>query len=151
VHEIVHPFIEANFPACPPWLNEGLGSLYEQSGEVDGHIHGYTNWRLSGLQAAIKARRVPAFKTLMALNESGFYNDDRGTNYGQARYLCYYLQQRGLLIKFYREFYAHRREDPTGYQTLQRVLRVADMNAFKATWEKYVLDLRQGYEVDAIP
>src|SRR6185503_10377156 len=39
VHEIVHPFIEANFPACPPWLNEGLGSLYEQSGEVDGHIH----------------------------------------------------------------------------------------------------------------
>ena len=151
VHEIVHPFIEANFPACPPWLNEGLGSLYEQSGEVDGHIHGYTNWRLPGLQAAIKARRVPAFKTLMGLNESGFYNDDRGTNYGQARYLCYYLQQRGLLIKFYREFYAHRREDPTGYLTLQRVLRVADMNAFKATWEKYVLGLRQGYEVDSLP
>src|SRR6266550_9631664 len=25
VHEIVHPFVEANFPACPPWLNEGLG------------------------------------------------------------------------------------------------------------------------------
>lgn len=32
VHEIVHPFIEANFPNCPAWLNEGLGSLYEQSG-----------------------------------------------------------------------------------------------------------------------
>ena len=55
VHEIVHPFVESNFPACPPWFNEGLGSLYEQSGEVDGHIHGYTNWRLPGLQAAIKA------------------------------------------------------------------------------------------------
>ena len=135
VHEIVHPFIEANFPGCPPWLNEGLGSLYEQSGEVDGHIHGYTNWRLPGLQAAIKARRVPSFKTLMAMTEIGFYNDDRGTNYGQARYLCYYLQQRGLLIKFYREFYAHRKEDPTGYQSLQRVLRVRDMNAFKLKWE----------------
>ena len=46
VHEIVHPFVEANFPDCPPWLNEGLGSLYEQSGEQDGHIVGYTNWRL---------------------------------------------------------------------------------------------------------
>ena len=22
VHELVHPFVEANFPACPPWLNE---------------------------------------------------------------------------------------------------------------------------------
>jgi hypothetical protein len=151
VHEIVHPFIEANFPGCPPWLNEGLGSLYEQSGEVDGHIHGYTNWRLPGLQAAIKARRVPSFKTLMAMTEIGFYNDDRGTNYGQARYLCYYLQQRGLLIKFYREFFAHRKEDPTGYQTLQKVLRLRDMNAFKLKWEKFVLGLRQGYEVDATP
>ena len=29
VHELVHPFMEANFPECPSWLNEGLGSLYE--------------------------------------------------------------------------------------------------------------------------
>lgn len=147
VHEIVHPFIEANFPACPPWFNEGLGSLYEQSGEVNGHIHGYTNWRLPGLQAAIKARKVPSFKTLTALDANGFYSDDKGTNYGQARYLCYYLQQHGLLIKFYREFYAHRQEDPTGYQSLQKILRVADMNAFKRTWERYVLSLEQGFEV----
>ena len=151
VHEIVHPFIEANFPACPPWFNEGLGSLYEQSGEVNGHIHGYTNWRLPGLQAAIKARRVPSFKTLTALDENGFYNEDKGTNYSQARYLCYYLQQKGLLVKFYREFYAHRKEDPTGYQTLRKILRVADMNAFKRTWERYVMGLRQGYEVEAVP
>jgi hypothetical protein len=147
VHEIVHPFVEANFPSCPPWFNEGLGSLYEQSGEVNGHIHGYTNWRLPGLQAAIKAQKVPSFKTLTALDENGFYNDDEGTNYGQARYLCYYLQQHGLLVKFYREFYAHRKEDPTGYQTLQKVLRIADMNAFKRRWENYVLGLRQGYDV----
>ena len=36
VHEIVHPFVAANFPDCPAWFNEGLGSLYEQSGELDG-------------------------------------------------------------------------------------------------------------------
>jgi hypothetical protein len=59
VHEIVHPFMEANFPACPPWLNEGLGSLYEQCGEEDGHIYGYTNWRLPGLQKALNSKRVP--------------------------------------------------------------------------------------------
>ena len=33
VHEIVHPFVAANFPECPAWFNEGLGSLYEQSDE----------------------------------------------------------------------------------------------------------------------
>ena len=26
VHEIVHRLWKANFPSCPPWLNEGLGS-----------------------------------------------------------------------------------------------------------------------------
>ena len=32
VHEIVHPYVEANFPGCPAWFNEGLGSLYEACG-----------------------------------------------------------------------------------------------------------------------
>lgn len=147
VHEIVHPFMEANFPECPPWLNEGLGSLYEQCGEVKGHIHGFTNWRLPGLQQAIKAAHVPSFKTLTAMDTSAFYNEDKGTNYGQARYLCYYMQEKGLLIKFYREFHAHQKQDPSGFNTLQKVLAEADMDAFKTKWEKYVLSLRQGFDV----
>jgi len=151
VHEIVHPFVEANFPACPPWFNEGLGSLYEQSGEVDGHIHGFTNWRLPGLQTAIKANKVPSFKFLTALDAHSFYDEDKGTNYSQARYLCYYLQQRHLLIKFYREFHAHQKQDPTGYQSLRKILGGVDMIAFKKRWEKYVLGLKQGFEVDSLP
>lgn len=147
VHEIVHPFMEANFPACPPWLNEGLGSLYEQCGEVEGHIHGFTNWRLPGLQRAIRSGSVPSFKTLTAMDGGAFYNDDKGTNYGQSRYLCYYMQEKGVLIKFYREFHAHQKDDPSGYKTLQKVLAEADMDVFKKRWEKYVLDLRRGYAV----
>lgn len=141
VHEIVHPFIEANFPACPPWLNEGLGSLYEQAGEVDGHIHGFTNWRLPGLQQAIRAGTVPSFQSLTALDSRGFYNDDKGTNYAQSRYLCYYLQQKGLLIKFYREFHLNQKTDPTGYQSLKKTLGEPDMLRFKAKWQQYVLGL----------
>ena len=147
VHEIVHPFMEANFPACPPWLNEGLGSLYEQCGDVNGHIHGFTNWRLPGLQQAINAGNVPSFKTLTAMDTNAFYNEDKGVNYAQARYLCYYLQEKGLLVKFYQEFQAQQKEDPTGFGNLQRVLKESDMDAFKKKWEKYVLALRQGYEV----
>lgn len=143
VHEIVHPFVEANFPACPPWLNEGLGSLYEQSGEVGGHIHGFTNWRLPGLQRAIRAGTVPSFKSLTAMDTNAFYNEDKGTNYGQARYLCYYLQEHGLLVRFYQEFQRSQKTDPTGYQSLQKVLSESDMDAFKAGWEKYILALKQ--------
>jgi hypothetical protein len=147
VHEIVHPFIEANFPAAPSWLNEGLGSLYEQCGEVDGHIHGYTNWRLPGLQQSIRNKQVPSFKTLMELNSQAFYNDDRGTNYAQSRYLCYYLQQKGLLVEFYKEFMTHQTKDPSGFKSLQKILAETDMDAFQRRWEKFVLDLRQGYDV----
>ena len=147
VHEIVHPFIEANFPAAPSWLNEGLGSLYEQCGEVDGHIHGYTNWRLPGLQQAIRNKQVPPFKTLMEMDSRAFYNDDRGTNYAQARYLCYYLQQNGLLVKFYNEFVTQQAGDPSGFKSLQKILGETDMDAFKRRWEKFVLDLRQGFDV----
>ena len=147
VHEIVHPFVEANFPDCPSWLNEGLGSLYEQSGEVDGHIYGYTNWRLPGLQRAIRAGIVPSFRTLLMMDRDTFYNKDRGTNYGQARYLCYYLQEKGLLLKFYKEFVAHSKEDPSGYRTLKSVLAEPDMIAFQKRWEQFVLGLKEGYSV----
>jgi hypothetical protein len=141
VHEIVHPFMEANFPACPPWFNEGLGSLYEQSGDRDGHIYGFTNWRLGGLQQAIRRGGMPSFKTLTAMGAGEFYNQERGTNYSQSRYLCYYLQENGLLVRFYQEFVANQKNDPTGFATLQKVLGESDMEAFQKRWEAFVLKL----------
>ena len=148
VHEIVHPFMEVNFPDCPAWFNEGMGSLYEQSGEVDGRIHGFTNWRLPGLQRGIKQKIVPSFKNLTAMTDEEFYREDTGTNYAQARYLSYYLQQKKLLVKFYKEFTANSKTDPTGYKSLQKVLGERDMNAFQKKWEAFVLKLTVGFEID---
>jgi hypothetical protein len=62
--------------------------------------------------------------------------------YAQARYLCYYLQEQGLLVKFYRQFVANAKSDPTGYGTLKRILGESDMRAFQRKWEKFVLGLR---------
>ncbi|MBN2474929.1 MAG: C39 family peptidase [Pirellulales bacterium] len=142
VHEIVHPFVAANFPECPAWMNEGLGSLYEQSASREGRIVGLTNWRLAGLQEAIRRKQVPSFKTLCSTTDTGFYRMDKGTNYAQARYLCYYLQEHGLLETFYRRFHADHQKDPTGYETLRAVLDREDMAAFQKQWEAYVLELR---------
>lgn len=142
VHEIVHPFMEANFPKCPPWFNEGLGSLYEQSGERDNKIVGYTNWRLAGLQKAIRNGKVPSFKKLMSQDEIQFYEKDPGTNYSQSRYLLYYLQEKSLLLTYYHSFFKNHLKDPTGYKTLIEILNIKDMSVFKNEWEKFVLDLR---------
>jgi hypothetical protein len=142
VHEIVHPFMEVNFPGCPSWFNEGLGSLYEQSAERDGRIVGRTNWRLAGLQQAIRKGKLPSFEKLTATTTTEFYDQDPGTNYAQARYLCYYLQEKGLLVKFYRDFRDAAAKDPSGLATLRSVLGADDMAAFQKEWERWVLELR---------
>jgi hypothetical protein len=141
VHEIVHPFVEANVPDCPAWLNEGLGSLFEQSGERGGDIVGLPNWRLPGLQRAIRAKALPRFEALMRTSPHAFYDDDPGTNYGQARYLMYYLQEHGLLKRYYRGYLADRRTDKSGVTTLRAVLGERDLVAFQARWEKWALTL----------
>jgi hypothetical protein len=151
VHEIVHPFMRANFPDCPSWFNEGLASLYEHAAEKGGHIRGRINWRFKGLEQAIKQGRTIPFQQLTAMSEAEFYGGSGNTNYnrhyGQARYLCYYLQEKGLLTNFYHEFAANAKRDPTGFNTLKRVLGEDDMAAFQKKWEKFVLALRKSEDM----
>ncbi|MGB0578854.1 MAG: hypothetical protein ACPGVU_04035 [Limisphaerales bacterium] len=142
IHEIVHPFMESNFPACPDWFNEGLASLYEQSSEKNGKIIGLTNWRLAGLQRAIRSGGLPSFQQLCGTTSDQFRNQDPGTHYSQARYLCYLLQESGLLRNYYAQFVANHKSDPGGYRTLMKVLKETDMGAFQKRWERWVLGLR---------
>lgn len=65
----------------------------------------------------------------------------KGTNYAQARYLCYYLQGKCLLVKYYNEFRKNSKADHTGYKTLQKVLGVEDMKKWQEMWEKWILTL----------
>jgi hypothetical protein len=145
VHEIVHPYVEADFPGAPAWLNEGLGSLFEQSAEKDGHIIGLTNWRLAGLQKALARGDAPSFSALAHMTDAEFYGDDSGAHYATARYLLFYLQQQGKLRDFYTAFRAARADDPSGYATLVATLASLgekDMDDFRARWEKFVAGLR---------
>lgn len=141
IHEMVHAFMEADFPDVPTWFNEGFASLHEHTEERDGHLRGLVNWRLPGLQKAIRARRAPRIEELTATSSWAFYGDKRGTHYAMARYLLYYLQERGLLVRYYQRFRARREADPTGYRTLQEVTGERDMDAFGRRWEAFVLAL----------
>lgn len=144
IHELVHPFMHANFPACPAWFNEGLASLYEASRIREGELEGLTNWRLPGLQQAIRDGELGSVRELTATSDAVFYGDESGNAYAQARYLLHYLQSRRLLQRYYREFVAARRHDPTGYATLTRVLgrAPAEMAEFDRELNQYVLALR---------
>ena len=139
-HELVHCYVRANYPGCPDWLNEGLGSLYEQCGERQGRLTGFVNWRLPGLQQAIREKTLPTFAALCA--DADFYGDAKRTNYAQARYLLLHLQETGQLKDFMIESMRDRDDDPTAWKALVRHLKEPDLVAFQARWEQWVLGLK---------
>jgi len=141
IHEIVHPFMRANFEGVPPWFNEGLASLYECSTTRNGSIWGLTNWRLRGLRREIARGGLPSFETLMAKDEDAFYGDTAGDNYAESRYLLQYLQEKGLLKAYYHAFHAASEKDPTGYETLKAILGEKDMAGFQKRWDRWVMGL----------
>jgi len=125
-HELVHPLLAEDFPAVPSWFNEGFASLFEQSTFLEsGRARGLTNWRLAGLQEALRAGTAPSLAALLRTSTGEFYDDRRsGVHYALARYLCYFLQEHGALAAFYKEWRQGAGADPTGARTLERVLGV---------------------------
>lgn len=138
-HELVHPYIEANFPDAPSWFNEGLASLYEQPREREGHMWGTTNWRLPGLTEMIRKKTLPPLATLLSTSRDEFYEAEFDA-YAYARFLCQYLQDKGKLREFYRAFLADK--DHTGITTLEKIVgkRLVD---FQPEFEKWALSLRR--------
>ena len=135
-HELVHPYMEANFPDVPSWFNEGLASLYEQPGEKKGRIYGYPNWRLPNLKKEIKEKTLPKLSKLIGTTRDEFYEANYDS-YAYARYVVYYLQEQGKLQEFYKKFLADKK-DLTGASALTAVLG-EDLDAFEPKWRKWVL------------
>jgi hypothetical protein len=138
-HELVHPYLEANFPNVPSWFNEGLASLYERPIEKKGHIWGLPNWRLPNLKKEIKAKTLPSLDVLLKTTRDGFY-EANFDSYAYARYLLLYLQEQGKLHAFYEKFVADTK-DPTGQAALEAVLG-QDLATFEPIWRKWVIALQ---------
>lgn len=138
LHELVHPFMAANFPRAPAWFNEGMGSLFEQSDVRDDQLVGLLNWRLPGLKRQLEEGSFVGLAHLLEMNDKTFY---AGDNYGGARYLLYYLQEHGLLQRYYRDYRRDVAIDPHGAATLLRVLDEPDLTTFEARWSAWVLAL----------
>ena len=142
VHEMVHAFMDNNFPDAPAWFDEGLASLYEGLISDNQGIKGDLNWRLPLLKQTIRADKLNSFKRLTDMNATEFYNNQTvSINYAQARYIFYYLQEKGLLTKFYQTALANIKKDPTCYESLKHILDKKDMKKFTKEWEKYILEL----------
>lgn len=119
VHELTHALVDFDFPKIPDWFNEGLASLHEQCRfreDAGGPwIEGVENWRLPGLQKAIRSDKLRSLSAL--IQEKDFRGRQEGINYAQARYFCMYMQRQGVLADFYHAFRNNRDRDPRGART----------------------------------
>ena len=137
-HELVHPYMEANFGEPASWFNEGLASLFERPSERKGHIIGLPNWRLPGLKHAIAKKTLPSLATMMVTTDDEFYGADWDA-YAQARYLIYYLQEHGKLHAFYDAFRVS--PDLTGQQALAAIVG-EDLATFEPEWRAWVMQIK---------
>jgi hypothetical protein len=137
VHELIHPMLAVDFPACPPWWGEGFASLFEECDEVDGEMRGLPNWRLPELRAAISASTLPPLTALLRMPAHAFHGEGESLHYARARCLCRHLQEKRLLRRFYAAFERARTNDRTGERTLAGV--VGDLGVYEQALHAYAL------------
>jgi Protein of unknown function (DUF1570) len=147
-HELVHPFVESDFPTAPTWLNEGIASLFEgPSLPKPGEIHGTTNWRLPRVQKALRSKDEKDDVTLSALftmNDSQFRDVKEDLHYSMARFFCQWLDRKGKLWDFYHAYRDHAENDPKGTKAFLGTLETGmTLETANAEWTQWVLSLRR--------
>jgi hypothetical protein len=142
MHELTHALMAFDFPDAPDWFREGLASLHERAEiRADGRdLDGLDNERLPLLQAAIRQRQLPSLGSFLVGED--FLGRRETLNYAYARYLCLYLQRRGLLGDYYRRFRNGRREDPRGEKTLAIVFPGRSLAALESNFCRWVTELQ---------
>jgi hypothetical protein len=83
---------------------------------------------------------VVKLRHLIKTTSDEFYDDEDGYNYAEARYLCYYLQEKGLLLSFYTRFKKTCAHDPSGLKTLEELLQ-KDIDSIEIEWLQWARTL----------
>lgn len=141
IHEMTHSLVRYDFPDIPSWFNEGLGSLYERCSLDNDQILGYVNWRLPTLINSIKNKSYVSLKTLMSTDDETFYGEESGLNYSQARYFCMYLQEKGVLKKYYKNFRDQFSNGENGISLAEEILNKS-INEIDEDFKLWVLTLK---------
>jgi hypothetical protein len=144
-HELVHPIVQTDGPALPLAMDEGLGALFEApTFAADGSIHGRTNWRLTRAQAALSSAKESdqvRVESVLALDDSVFRGKDVALPYALSRFLCQWLDERGVLWTFYARWKASVAQDPDGSAAFLAVVGQRPEDATPA-WRSWLKGLR---------
>lgn len=140
------------------WVIEGFSSLYESSkvqrpgfwrrnvwnpvvslfgGDTDARIHAVPqdNNRLAVVQDRVRQKKHVPWADFMKLDPRNFMRR-AGENYGQARYILFYLHDQNKLRAWYDAYVDLHEEDPTGAKAMEKVFEkpLADIEKDWTAW-----------------
>ncbi len=153
-HELFHLMVRNDFGDIPPWLEEGMASLYEVSQERSDYVAGLPNWR-GKILAEFWAERPPVEQMVRMDWRSFDGTEDRldfrrqAINHATARYLMLYLQEKSKLVDVYKAFRQQNidelKDDPDqeAVRLLSSVLR-KPLSEVDKDFESWFLRLRAG-------
>lgn len=148
-HELFHLMVRHNFGDIPPWLDEGLASLYEVSRIEGSRVQGLRNWREDVLKRFWDDG--PPIGALVEMPWQVFNAKDydltlQAVHHATARYFIYYLQERQKLAAVYAGF-QQQTIDPTaslmkkdGKQVLETALQMT-VDQIDGDFENWFLNL----------
>jgi hypothetical protein len=143
-HELVHALMHFDFPNAPPWLQEGMATLYEAidcSTDASGPCwKPIPSWRLAILQRALNATRPPRLRQLV--HAPHLEGPREAVLYAEARYLCMYLHRVGRLESVYRGVRKDVQRDPSGELGLLAAFPGCSWSDLERRFHPWVLELK---------
>ncbi len=100
------------------WVIEGLAGLFEYSKIVDGHIVPRHNHQLYNVREDLHLKKNVPWAKMVKFERRQFHS----IHYAQARYMMFYLFDKGVLKKWYDAYCEGFKDDPSGGAALEKVL-----------------------------
>ena len=144
LHEATHKFMKADFPDAPIWFDEGLASLHEASNYTGGKLVGGFSLRLLTLKTAMVEGEYKNLRHLMEMERKVFNKENTLLNYAQARYLIMFMQEKGILERYYKLFRGTYHDDNTGITQLEKVYG-KPLNKIELDYTVYVYSFKGIY------
>ncbi len=142
VHEFTHALHHADMAASrqshPIWIAEGLATLFEASTITPSGLVPKIDMRLAILQKAIRDKKAFPLKDLLSMGRKPFMQD-ASVAYAEARYVMYYLHERGRLDDFYSRYKDTFTHDPQGIAAFEAAAG-NKLFIIERDWQKWVMD-----------
>jgi len=121
------------------WTVEGLATLFESADIVGEDLVPQGNHRLFLLRQRVEQGRDVPWKQFFSLSPRDFMRR-AGDHYSQARYILFYLHDRGLLAEWYQAYVEGFETDKTGMRAFKEVLG-RPVPEIEEDWREWVLAL----------